>query len=373
MKIACISSSQVPSTSANSIQLMKTCHALAQEGQTVRLWIPGSTVTGWEVLAPHYGLSTPFELTWLRSRVALKRYDFTWSAVQQARRWGADMIYSWLPQAADLALRLGMPALLELHDRPTGRLGAWLVRLFVRLPGKKRLLVITQALRVKLENEHGLQLPEQEILIAPNGTELEQYESLPDPVEARRQLGLPAKTTLVYAGHFYAGRGMALLEQLAHDLPEVNFLWIGGRSEDVKAWQERLAANGISNVTLTGFVENTRLPLYQTAGDVLLMPYERRIAGSSGGNSAEICSPMKMFDYLACGRAILSSDLPVLHEVLNESNAVFAPPEDSATWTAVLRELLADTERRAALGKQARLDAANYTWRERARKAIQGF
>lgn len=103
------------------------------------------------------------------------------------------------------------------------------------------------------------------------------------------------------------------------------------------------------------------------------MPYERSIAGSSGGNSADICSPMKMFDYLACGRAILSSDLPVLHEVLNENNAVFAPPENVQAWSAALRSLQADTQRRSALGRQARMDAERFSWRERARKALAGF
>ncbi|MBE3039848.1 MAG: glycosyltransferase, partial [Chloroflexi bacterium] len=195
----------------------------------------------------------------------------------------------------------------------------------------------------------------------------------PGAAEARRQLGLPERLTAVYTGHFYSGRGMELLFGLAHALPDVNFLWVGGRAEDVAGWRECCASAGIRNVTLTGFIENRQLPLYQAAGEVLLMPYERVIAGSSGGNSAEICSPMKMFDYLACGRAILSSDLAVLHEVLNDTNAVFCPPEDLAAWTKTLLELLQDAPRRARLAEQARQDAARYTWGGRARRALEGF
>jgi glycosyltransferase involved in cell wall biosynthesis len=106
---------------------------------------------------------------------------------------------------------------------------------------------------------------------------------------------------------------------------------------------------------------------------VLLMPYARTIAGSSGGNSAEICSPMKMFDYLAAGRAILSSDLPVIHEVLNEQNAAFAPPEDLDGWSVALKRLLEDAPLRLKLGAQARRDAQAYTWQARARRALEGF
>ena len=41
---------------------------------------------------------------------------------------------------------------------------------------------------------------------------------------------------------------------------------------------------------------------------------------------------MKMFEYMAAGRAILSSDLPVLREVLNEENAILLPPDEPAAW-----------------------------------------
>jgi len=130
---------------------------------------------------------------------------------------------------------------------------------------------------------------------------------------------------------------------------------------------------GIRNVTLTGFIAQVQLPLYQAAGDFLLMPYEKQIAGSSGGNSADICSPMKMFDYLATGRVILSSDLPVLHEVLNDRNAVFCQAEDLPSWEKALRGLLKDASRRHALGDQARSYARLHSWRNRAEQAVAGF
>ena len=130
---------------------------------------------------------------------------------------------------------------------------------------------------------------------------------------------------------------------------------------------------GLSNVTLTGFVENQRLPLYQAAGEILLMPYEWQITGSGGGNSADICSPMKMFEYLACGRAILSSDLPVLHEVLNESNAVFCPPQDLEGWSAALSALVAEPARMERLSRNAKETARQFTWLARQQKILAGF
>jgi glycosyltransferase involved in cell wall biosynthesis len=129
----------------------------------------------------------------------------------------------------------------------------------------------------------------------------------------------------------------------------------------------------LSNVIFTGFVPNERIPLYQSAADVLLMPYQRSVATSSGGNTAEICSPMKMFEYMAAGRAILSSDLPVLHEVLENSMAVFCPLDDEEAWEEGLRKLLADPERRQMLGRTARGAVLQYSWIERAKRILLGY
>jgi glycosyltransferase involved in cell wall biosynthesis len=373
MKIACITTSQIPSSTANSIQVMKVCQSLAQAGGAVSLWAPGRTTHPWDSLGNRYGISTPFEVNWVPSVRHFKRYDFALRAVYQARRWGADLIYTWLAQSAVMALVQGFPVVLELHDKPTGKLGPWMFNRYIHQKGSKRLLVITGALQRYLEQQYQYTFPPSEIQVAPNGADLERYSELPGAAAARFQLGLPDAPTAVYTGHFYAGRGIDLLFALAQRLPQVSFVWVGGRPEDVAHWQACLDQAGVKNVLLTGFVENTRLPLYQAAGDVLLMPYERSIAGSSGGNSVDICSPMKMFEYMATGRAILASDLPVLHEVLNPGNAVFCAPEDIAAWEKSLSVLLSDASQRGQLAKHSLLDITNYTWRARAERALEGF
>ena len=122
-----------------------------------------------------------------------------------------------------------------------------------------------------------------------------------------------------------------------------------------------------------GFVENSQLPIYQAAADILLMPYEKVITGSSGGNSATYASPMKMFEYMASKRAIISSDLPVIQEVCNPTNAVLCPPEDISAWSRSIEYLIADDNIRLTIAQQAWKDVQQYTWNERARKALTGF
>ena len=373
MKIACIATSKIPSDTANSIQVMKTCQAISRLGHNVHLLVPGRGAAPWGQLAAHYGLSTRFDIHLLPASSRLKRYDFSLAAVRQARRLGADLLYLWALQAGVAGLLWGMPSVLEIHGPPEGKLGPALFRLFCRLPGRKRLLPITRALLTILEQTYPLSFAGQEVVIAPNGVDLERFQDLPDPAGARRLLELPEQPTASYTGHLYPGRGLNLLVGLAKRFPQVQFLWVGGRPEDVNRWQAKLAADRLANVRLVGFVENRRLPLYQAAADVLLMPYERVIEGSGGGNSADFCSPMKMFEYLAAGRAIIASDLPVLREVLSDQVALLCPPEQVEPWAEALSALLADPARRSALAAEARAHAGQYTWLSRARRCLEGF
>jgi glycosyltransferase involved in cell wall biosynthesis len=378
MKITCISASEVPSSNANSIQAMKACQALVQLGHTVQLLVPaaGGERSSDEKLSPSklasfYGLAATFPIEWLPAAPRLRRYDFSWRAVQRARRWGANAVYAWPPQAAVLALLRGLPVLFEMHGEPEGSFGPSLFRLFLSLPGRKRWLPITQALVDLLAGRYPVaRVP---YCVSPNGVDPERFANLPEPSLARQTLGLPEQPTVGYTGHLYAGRGVSLLVELARHFPQVHFLWVGGHPADVEHWRGQLASANIPNVTLTGFVENSRLPLYQAASDVLLMPYERVISGSGGGNSAAYASPMKMFEYMACGRAIISSNLPVIGEVLNDHNAMLCPPEEAGAWVSALGGLLADPSRRQALARAALQDAQAYTWLERERKALEGF
>jgi len=367
MNIAAIAGSTIPSDTANSLQVMKACQALAQLGHEVTLLVPGSKNISVNLQA-HYGLQTDVPIEWLSSS---SRRLFTWDAVRRARALKADILYSWFPQSAVFGLLSKLPVIFEIHIQPTGFFGPIWHRAFANLRGRKRLAAITRALVDVLERGFGMRFSADEVVIAPNGVDLERFASLPDPVTARRQIGLREAPTVMCTGHLYTGRGAELFLALAKSIPQAHFVWVGGRPDDIKFWEQR-AESG--NITFNGFVPNLELPLYQAAADVLLMPYSRSIMGSSGtADSASVASPMKMFEYMAAGRAIVSADLPVIREVLDEKNAIFCEPDDINTWKPTVEILLNNESRRAALGKQARQDVQDYTWLARAERIMNGF
>jgi glycosyltransferase involved in cell wall biosynthesis len=380
MKIAALAGSQIPSDTANSLQVMKACSALVQLGHDLTLLVPAahrppSTVNLKSQivhLKSHYGLQTDFPIEWLPSS---NRRLFTWQSVQRARALQPNLIYSWMIQSAVFGLLFKFPTVFEIHIQPTGALGPAWHRAFAMLRGRKRLASITQALVDVLERRRHIRFKPDEVVIAPNGVDLERFASLPStPEPARQTLNLPSAPTVMCTGHLYAGRGADLFLALAKEIPQAHFVWVGGRLEDVQTWKGRARTENISNVTFTGFIPNQDLPLYQSAADILLMPYSRSVMGSSGSaDSARVASPMKMFEYMAAGRAIVTADLPVIREVLNEKNAVFCEPDDVEDWKSKIGKLLADKPRRLALGRQAGNDVQGYTWRARAEKIMRGM
>lgn len=376
MKIALITNSRIPSLTANSIQAMKAAQALMQLGHEIKMFAPKETdIVNYESLITHYGLRLAPDLELLPSIKRLKRLDFILHARRAARKFGAELIYTWLPQSAVLGLWSGYPVVLEMHADNSGLLGAWWMRQFWKAKGRKVLTVTTSALRKALERSTRLPFKDEAVILAPNGVELERYENLPCPAEARRQLNLPEGLTIGFTGHIYPGRGADLLFELARQMPAVNFLWVGGEAQSVEFWRGKLNEARMTNVTMTGFVQHERIPLYQAAADVLLMPYSRSVAASSGQDIAEVINPMKMFEYMAAGRAIISADLPSIREVLNEGNAVLV---EAGTWELVIgkwkveiERLLADESKRTALGAQARRDVEQFTWVKRAERIMQ--
>lgn len=379
MKIALITNSRIPSLTANSIQAMKVAQALMQLGHDIKMFAPKETdAVNHESLLTHYGIRLTPDLELLPSIGGLKRLDFIVHAQQAAKKFGADLIYTWLPQSAALGAWMGSPVVLEMHADNSGKLGVWWMRQFWKQNTPKVMTVTTSALRKALERSTKFQFKDEALLLAPNGVELEKYAGLPSPTEARRQLNLKEGLTVGFTGHIYPGRGANLLFELARQMSAVNFLWVGGTPELVDFWKNKLTEAGMTNVTMTGFVKHESIPLYQAAADVLLMPYSRSIEASSGQDIAEVINPMKMFEYMASGRGIVSADLPSIQEVLNEGNAVFCSAGTLGDWESVIGEwkveiekLLADAPRRLALGAQARKDVEQLTWVKREERVIE--
>ncbi len=380
MKIVLVAPTDLPAYRANTIQVMKMAQALTVLGHDVVVFVPTQTrqkAVPWEEIATQYGLQHPFRVRWFTIAAWARRYDYGLRAVLAAQANRADLLYTRLPQAAAFASLLGFPTVYEIHDLPRGNSNPRLLRWFLKGRGARKLLIITAALKQALETQVQ-QLPlDPFTLILPDGVDLERYANLPAPEVARANLGIqlgkacpPESFVVGYTGSLYAGRGVELILKIAAILPKIQFLIIGGDAADVSRVAAEAESRGLQNLTLLKFVANADLPLFQAACDLLLMPYQNQVAASSGGDIAAFLSPMKLFEYMAARRAILSSDLPVLGEILNPENAVLLPPNEAAAWAGAIQALQANPERRQKLAAQAFRDVQRYTWTARAARIL---
>lgn len=366
MRIAYLSDATVPSYTANSIQVMKMCQAMAQRRHEIILYIPQyRPVLGLENIDiwPHYGIREKFAIKKIPFLGPVGGHLYGLLATIKATRSRADIIYArHLPSAA-IASFWKIPVVCELHQMPGGYTGPFYLRIFMRNGKSNRLIVISRALKTDLINAYPDWIDERRIVVAPDGVDLERFQDLPDTETARRSLSLGVDGFIAgYAGHLYRGKGIGIILGLATRCPQISFLVMGGQPDAVTDLRSQVGLRGLKNVHLQGFVPNSELPMYLAACDVLLLPVQPVVSGSGGGNIARWTSPMKMFEYMASGRLIIASDLPVLREVLNEDNALLCEPDVLECWRRGLERTTTNASWKQGLARQANEDARRYDW-----------
>ncbi|ABM61555.1 glycosyltransferase family 4 protein [Halorhodospira halophila] len=371
MRIAYLSSSTIPSDSANSIHVMKMCQAIARLGHDVRLIAPDrlDTLRAQAATCPHvfYGVEDNFTIHrehW--PSIKGRGYWYGLRAARAAKRWGAELAYGRNTAACFFAAQLGLPVLYESHFpiNDSGRLQRALFRRLIRSRHFRGLAVITHALKEHYEH-HWPELKGR-ITVAPDGADPLDDSMEPIPLasdEKRLQVG--------YAGNLYPGKGMEVVLPLARQCPWADFHVIGGTAEDLSAWLG--SEHRPSNLRCHGRQPPSEVPRYLLAMDVLLLPNQKHVS-TQGGNTdiGRWTSPLKAFEYMAAGRAILCSDVPVLREVaVHGRNALLCSPDQVDDWATALESLRDDPDLRKHLGKRARRELEEtYTWTARAERAL---
>lgn len=262
------------------------------------------------------------------------------------------------------ARRFGVPLLLEVNAplaeerrRFGGLTFPGLARRLERaiLRAADRVLVVTGVLKEMLVADGA---DPRRIVVVPNGVDLAQFRDVAGPDEAKARLGLDGKIVLGFTGFCRDWHGLDRVVELlaagAGPLAKAHFLIVG----DGPACPDLLALaadRGVRDrVTVTGVVPRERIAEHVAAFDVALQPAVTSYA-----------SPLKLFEYMALGKAILAPDVPNIREVVadGESAALFAPDDDGA-FGAALRRLAEDAPLRARLGAGARelIESRPFTW-----------
>jgi glycosyltransferase involved in cell wall biosynthesis len=212
-------------------------------------------------------------------------------------------------------------------------------------------------------------VPKERIAVIPNGIDPDRFcKNALSTEEAKSKLGLGHGLVLGFTGFVREWHGVDRVVDLIADRTEGTplQLLVVGDGPARESLQARARRRGIADrVTVTGIVDRDHVSDYVAAFDIALQPSVTHYA-----------SPLKLFEYLAMGRAIVAPASPNITEVLTDGeNAVLFDPDRADGMLRAIERLCNDGElrQRVAAGARNTIELRKLTWDGNARRIVELF
>ena len=214
--------------------------------------------------------------------------------------------------------------------------------------------------------------PDANVVLIENAPGSAEERATPEQAAAIRQKhGLSAETPLVlYTGTFEAYQGLDLLFEsmalVAKTRPDARLLLAGGKPDQVEKARAQASAAGIAGVTIfAGERPASEIPAYLLACDALVSPRSR------GTNT-----PLKIYQYLRSGKAIVATRLLTHTQVLDDDTAILTGTSPREYADGILAAIT-DRARAATIGANAQhLAETKYSYEaylEKTKRACAGL
>ena len=286
-----------------------------------------------------------------------------------------DVIYErynlYLLAGVLLRRRLGVPLLLEVnaplvHERSRfgglklQRLARWAEGLAWR--SADAVLPVTRVLAGYVA-AYGV--PASRVVVIPNGINEAHFATAPSPEQARQRLGWDGALVLGFTGFIRDWHGMdKVVRWMATPgaPPHARLLVVGDgpARADLEALATQLGLG--DRIRFTGVIDRDQVPAHVAAFDIALQPAV-----------VDYASPLKLFEYLALGKAIVAPRQPNLEEVLRDGeNAVMFDAAQADGLEQALQRLCADAGLRQhiARGALASIAGQGLTWQSNAQRVV---
>lgn len=384
MTILSFADTRFPIERANGVQTMATCRAVAARGHSVTLLVRPDSAAVPRDPFQFYGVAPlPTFVIEPVSANTNRRLQMLWTGLRRALAPGIDLVYTRDLGLASLLARIpvsrrprlvyeshgiapvvaaAMPALLGSSASVPSSLK------LARLDRREGLVwqradayvTITQTLADDLVARYGAR---ERLFVVPDGAN--PVPGSPTPHRAGSRI------TAAYAGHLYPWKGVDVFLRALADTPEVDGLIIGGHPGEADLGRVTELATSLNlgaRLRITGLLPPHEVPAALAMADVFVLP------NTATAISERYTSPLKLFEYMARGGAIIASDLPALREVLtHNTTAYLVPPGDVNALAGALSQLAADGPLRERLGHAAKALSSQFTWERRAERLDLAF
>ena len=209
-------------------------------------------------------------------------------------------------------------------------------------------------------------LPEQRLMVVPNGVDRGAFHAAVDGAPVRRALGLEDRFVVGFVGWVRPWHGVdRLLEaaaRLGDAVPDLAVLVVGGGPAIPALRAQAEAAGMAARVRFTGPVDQAQVPAYLAAMDVAVQP-----------DVTEYASPIKLFEYLAMGKVVVAPDKPYIAEVVADGReALLFPPGRSDALADRLLRLYREPGLRRTLsaGALRLVEERRFTWEANAERVL---
>ncbi len=205
-----------------------------------------------------------------------------------------------------------------------------------------------------------------------NGADPEFFKPYPeeDRQAIRRKFGLEDKVVIGFAGdaRLWYGIGDAVKELIPvmRENPDIALLMMGKLGQMVDAINAETNGAMSDRIVSTGTVPFQEMPLYMSALDIVILPY-------LGASALFHFSPIKLFESMAAGRAVVAARLGQMAEIIRDGeNGVLFEPEDATDMLRAVDRLVKSKELRDSVGRAARRTLEEkYTWRHSGRRLYE--
>lgn len=225
------------------------------------------------------------------------------------------------------------------------------------------IVAVTSGNKRKFCEIYGLR--QDRIRVIPNGANTRFFRPMSGNT-VRKMLNLDNENFYVgFVGNLAPWQGLEYLITMAPTIikrckKNVVFLVVGdGIMKD--SLENMVGDNGLSSrFIFTGQVKRNMVPKYINSFDLCVAPFNPHFLMDA--------SPLKIFDYMACGKAIVASNITGVADLLISSKAgLVASPEKPEDFAGAISELLNDDDLRRTLGQNGLNEVRrHHDWRIRA-------